>query len=32
MLKAGQIGSFLGITGAAETGRIQRMVDGREHG
>lgn len=26
MLKAGQIGSFLGITGAAETGRIQRMV------
>ncbi|NUN71002.1 MAG: glycoside hydrolase family 3 C-terminal domain-containing protein [Bacteroidetes bacterium] len=26
MLKAGQIGSFLGITGAAETGRIQRIA------
>lgn len=26
MLKRGEIGSFLGITGAAETGRIQRMV------
>lgn len=26
MLKAGKIGSFLGITGAAETGRIQRIA------
>ncbi|MDP1678086.1 MAG: glycoside hydrolase family 3 N-terminal domain-containing protein [Bacteroidota bacterium] len=26
MLKAGEIGSFLGITGAAETGRIQRIA------
>lgn len=26
LLKAGKIGSFLGITGAAETGRIQRIA------